>query len=37
MIVSNPLNHVIKIIGAMSSKGGIGKSTISVFISKRAK
>lgn len=34
MIVNNPLNHVKKVIGIMSGKGGVGKSTISVLLAK---
>lgn len=35
MIENNPLNHVKKIIGVMSGKGGVGKSSISVLIAKQ--
>ena len=34
MIENNPLNKVKKIIGVMSGKGGVGKSTISVLLAK---
>lgn len=34
MIENNPLNKVKKIIGVMSGKGGVGKSSISVLIAK---
>jgi Mrp family chromosome partitioning ATPase len=34
MIENNPLNNVKKIIGVMSGKGGVGKSTISVLLTK---
>lgn len=34
MIENNPLNNVKKIIGVMSRKGGVGKSSISVLIAK---
>jgi len=34
MIKNNPLNNVKKIIGVMSGKGGVGKSSISVIIAK---
>lgn len=37
MIENNPLNHVKKIIGVMSGKGGVGKSSISVLIAKQLK
>ncbi|OBR90113.1 MULTISPECIES: Mrp/NBP35 family ATP-binding protein [Clostridium] len=37
MIENNPLNKVKKIIGVMSGKGGVGKSSISVLIAKRLK
>lgn len=37
MIENNPLNNVKKIIGVMSGKGGVGKSSISVLISKHLK
>jgi Mrp family chromosome partitioning ATPase len=32
MVENNPLNNVKKIIGVMSGKGGVGKSTISALI-----
>jgi len=35
MIENNPRNRVKKIIGVMSGKGGVGKSTISVLIAKQ--
>jgi Mrp family chromosome partitioning ATPase len=31
-IENNPLNHVKKIIGVMSGKGGVGKSTVSALL-----
>lgn len=34
MIENNPMNNVNKIIGVMSGKGGVGKSTLSVLIAK---
>lgn len=34
MIVNNPRNNVKKIIGVMSGKGGVGKSTISALIAR---
>jgi Mrp family chromosome partitioning ATPase len=34
MIENNPMNNVGKIIGVMSGKGGVGKSTMSVLIAK---
>ncbi len=37
MIKNNPLNNVKKIIGVMSGKGGVGKSSISVIIAKHLK
>ena len=37
MIENNPLNNVKKIIGVMSGKGGVGKSSISVIIAKQLK
>ncbi|WP_297418288.1 Mrp/NBP35 family ATP-binding protein [Clostridium sp.] len=37
MIENNPLNNVKKIIGVMSGKGGVGKSSISVTIAKNLK
>lgn len=33
-IENNPLNKINKVIGVMSGKGGVGKSTISVLIAK---
>jgi len=35
MIENNPLNNVKNIIGVMSGKGGVGKSSISVMIAKQ--
>lgn len=32
MIENNPLNYVKRIIGVMSGKGGVGKSTVSVLL-----
>lgn len=37
MIENNSLNNVKKIIGVMSGKGGVGKSSISVIIAKHLK
>ncbi|AOR24160.1 Mrp/NBP35 family ATP-binding protein [Clostridium taeniosporum] len=37
MIENNPLNNVKKVIGVMSGKGGVGKSSISVIIAKYLK
>lgn len=37
MIENNPLNNVKRIIGVMSGKGGVGKSSISVLIAKNLK
>lgn len=37
MIENNPMNKVKKIIGVMSGKGGVGKSSISVLIAKHLK
>ena len=37
MIENNPLNNVKRIIGVMSGKGGVGKSSISVLIAKQLK
>lgn len=37
MIENNPLNNVKKIIGVMSGKGGVGKSSIAVIIAKQLK
>jgi len=37
MIENNPMNNVKKIIGVMSGKGGVGKSSISVIIAKQLK
>lgn len=33
-IQNNPLNHVKHVIGVMSGKGGVGKSTVSVMLAK---
>lgn len=35
MVENNPMNNVKKVIGVMSGKGGVGKSTISVFLAKQ--
>lgn len=32
---NNPLNNIDKVIGVMSGKGGVGKSTVSVLIAKQ--
>lgn len=37
MIENNPANKVKKVIGVMSGKGGVGKSSISVLIAKHLK
>ena len=37
MVQNNPMNKVKKVIGVMSGKGGVGKSTISVMIAKQLK
>ncbi|QGU94566.1 P-loop NTPase [Clostridium bovifaecis] len=37
MVENNPLNNVKTIIGVMSGKGGVGKSSISVLIAKHLK
>lgn len=37
MIENNPLNKIKKVIGVMSGKGGVGKSSISVLIAKQLK
>ncbi|MFZ7119636.1 MAG: Mrp/NBP35 family ATP-binding protein [Eubacteriaceae bacterium] len=37
MIENNPLNNVKKIIGVMSGKGGVGKSSIAVILAKQLK
>ena len=31
-IVNNPLNHIKKVIGIMSGKGGVGKSTVTTLL-----
>lgn len=36
-IVNNPLNNVKHIIGVMSGKGGVGKSTVSAMLAKELK
>ena len=33
-VENNPLNKIKKIIGVMSGKGGVGKSTVSALIAK---
>ena len=33
-IVNNPLNHIKKVIGIMSGKGGVGKSTVTTLFAK---
>lgn len=35
LVKNNPLNHVKRIIGVMSGKGGVGKSSIAVIIAKQ--
>jgi Mrp family chromosome partitioning ATPase len=37
MVENNPLNNVKKVIGVMSGKGGVGKSSISVIIARYLK
>lgn len=37
MIENNPLNNVKKVIGVMSGKGGVGKSSVSVIIAENLK
>lgn len=34
-IENNPMNHIQKVIGVMSGKGGVGKSSLSVLIAKQ--
>lgn len=34
-VQNNPMNHIKKVIGVMSGKGGVGKSSISVLIAKQ--
>lgn len=34
-VENNPMNNIDKVIGVMSGKGGVGKSTISVLIAKQ--
>ena len=35
MIENNPMNNIKNVIGVMSGKGGVGKSTISAMIAKQ--
>ena len=37
MIENNPMNNIKNVIGVMSGKGGVGKSSISVLIAKQLK
>lgn len=37
MIVSNPFSQIKRVIGVMSGKGGVGKSTVAVSIAKQLK
>jgi len=37
MVTNNPNNNIKKVIGVMSGKGGVGKSTVSVLIAKQLK
>lgn len=35
MVENNPMNNIKKVIGVMSGKGGVGKSTVSVLLAKK--
>lgn len=37
MVENNPMNHVKNVIGVMSGKGGVGKSTVSALLAKQLK
>jgi Mrp family chromosome partitioning ATPase len=37
MIINNPMNTIGKVIGVMSGKGGVGKSTVTVLLAKQLK
>jgi len=37
MVENNPMNNIKKVIGVMSGKGGVGKSTVSVMIAQNLK